>query len=115
MRFAATLRALAEIEPGIALVGVPKRDITPPSGEQIERLLDTASAGKDRFGPLWTVAVYSGCREGELLSLKWRDVDFQAGTLSIRRSLVAVHARVLELAEPKTAQSRRTSTRRQIR
>ena len=48
---------------------VPKSEITPPSGEQIERLLDTANAGKDRFGPLWTVAAYSGCREGEVLGL----------------------------------------------
>jgi integrase len=87
---------------------VPKTEITPPTCEQIAQLLDTSNAariGLDRSGPL---GVYSGCREGELLGLKWGDVDFEAGTMSIRRSLAGVHRGVPELAEPKTARSRRT-------
>jgi hypothetical protein len=35
---------------------------------------------------LWHVLAHTGMRRGELLALRWRDVDLDAGTLSIRRS-----------------------------
>lgn len=87
---------------------VPRVEITPPTAEQIARLLETAEASKDHFTPLWTVAVYSGCREGELLGLKWEDVDIAAGSISIRRTLSAVRHGVPVFHEPKTTRSRRT-------
>jgi integrase len=43
-----------------------------------------------------------------LLGLQWPDVDLQAGTISIRRSLSAVPAGEPEFSEPKTDRSRRT-------
>jgi integrase len=36
---------------------------------------------------LYVVAIYTGLRRGELLGLKWTDVDLDAGTLMVRRSL----------------------------
>ena len=33
------------------------------------------------------VAIHCGLREGELLGLRWADVDLDAGTLAVRRSL----------------------------
>jgi integrase len=36
--------------------------------------------------PLWTVLAMTGMRRGECLALRWRDVDLEAGTLSVRRS-----------------------------
>jgi integrase len=36
---------------------------------------------------LWTIAVYTGVRHGELVSLAWEDVDLKAGTMSVRRNL----------------------------
>lgn len=48
-----------------------------------------------------------GLRRGELLGLRWRDVDLQAGLLTIRRARTTVGARVVE-KEPKTADSLRT-------
>lgn len=59
------------------------------------------------LGPLVTLAATTGLRLGELLGLTWPDVDSEANTLTVRRSL----ARSWEgyaLAEPKTARSRRT-------
>ena len=35
------------------------------------------------------LAIHSGLRQGELLGLKWTDVDLDAGTLSVQRSLDA--------------------------
>ena len=34
-----------------------------------------------------TLAVFTGCRRGELLGLKWDDIDFDACTLTVRRTL----------------------------
>ena len=59
------------------------------------------------FGPLVTLAATSGLRLGEVLGLTWADVDTEAGTLAVRRSL-ARSWKGWELAEPKTARSRRT-------
>lgn len=40
----------------------------------------------DRYKPLVTVALHTGLRKGELLGLVWRDVDFEAGVLTVERS-----------------------------
>lgn len=44
-----------------------------------------ASRG-DRFEALYVLAVTAGLRIGELLSLKWEDIDLDAGTLRVRRT-----------------------------
>jgi integrase len=49
----------------------------------------------------------SGARRGELLGLRWTDIDTAAGTLTIRRSRTKVAGEVLE-SDPKTERSRRT-------
>jgi integrase len=35
----------------------------------------------------YVIAVHTGLRQGELLGLKWPDIDLDAGKLSVRRSL----------------------------
>ncbi len=49
----------------------------------------------------------TGLRRGELLGLRWEDVDLAAGTLSVEQQLVLVKGR-MEFQRPKTALSRRT-------
>lgn len=44
-------------------------------------------------------------RQGELLALRWGDIDFDAGTLAVRHTL---QLRTRTLAEPKTPNARRT-------
>src|SRR5215212_6105716 len=46
-------------------------------------------------------------RRGELLGLRWSDVDFNAGTLSVRRTLSRGSTSRLEIGEPKTVAGRR--------
>ena len=36
--------------------------------------------------PLWHLLAMTGMRRGEALALRWRDVDLDAGTVSVRRS-----------------------------
>lgn len=69
------------------------------------RVLLRAAEG-DRLEGLVVLALATGARQGELLGLSWRDVDLDAGTIAIRVSLQPT-SRGLELAEPKTAHSRR--------
>lgn len=96
---------------------VPKREFTPLSPEEAQRLL--AAAEGDRFHALYVLAVTCGLRQGELLGLKWEDVDLERGTLQVKRQLQWVKAEEERkggrkrpepkwvLTEPKSAKSRR--------
>jgi integrase len=57
---------------------------------------------------LYMLALTTGMRQGELLGLKWADVDLSAGTLAVRRSLQRQRGKGLVFEEPKTARSRRS-------
>lgn len=61
----------------------------------------------DRLEALYTVAVPLGLRRGEMLGLKWDDVDFDKGLLHVRRSLQRLDGK-LQFVEPKTRSSRRS-------
>jgi integrase len=56
---------------------------------------------------LYTLAVTSGMRAGELLGLQWRDVDLDAGKLTVQRALQQQNSAGLVFVTPKTAKSRR--------
>ena len=62
-----------------------KKEITPLSPEQARAFL--AAAHEDRFEALYVLAVHCGLREGELLGLKWDDVDLETGMLRVKRTL----------------------------
>ena len=72
---------------------------------QLSRLLDEVE-GLPLELPV-KLACCLGLRRSEVLGLRWRDVDLQAGLLTIRRARTTVGARVVE-KEPKTADSLRT-------
>lgn len=79
-----------------------KPEITPLSAEQVKVLL--AAARGDRLEALYTLAVTTGMRIGEMFGLKWSDVDLEAGILRVRRTVAADGT----VNAPKTASSRRT-------
>ena len=60
----------------------------------------------DRGAPLWRLAVTTGLRRGELVGLRWRDVDLDAGALTVRRTVVVVNGKATE-STPKTDRGRR--------
>lgn len=53
------------------------------------------------------LALVTGLRRGELLGLKWGDIDFESRTLHVRRSRVAVGGNVVE-GPPKSSSGIRT-------
>ncbi len=60
----------------------------------------------DRLFPMWRFFAMSGCRRGEVLGLRWDDVDMENNRVTIRRALVPVNG-VVHLSEPKTKRGRR--------
>jgi len=60
-----------------------------------------------RHSYLWTLAASTGMRRGELLGLRWRDVDLAAGRLSVRQTIISVGYEIMR-SEPKTAKGART-------
>jgi integrase len=59
-------------------------EIRPLDAEQAKRILE-ASCG-NRLEALYVLAVTAGLRIGELLGLKWEDLDLDAETLRVRRT-----------------------------
>lgn len=72
---------------------------------QVRRFLESVRG--HRLEALFIVAIVTGLRQGELLGLRWSDLDLRAGTLTVRHALQRVDGK-LQLVETKTARSRRT-------
>ncbi len=94
-----------------------KREMRSLDAQGIKNLLRAAS-GSELETPI-AVAVGTGLRRGELLGLRWSDIDLSAGRLTVRRSIEVVreepadtectHVRYVRREKPpKTATSRRT-------
>ena len=84
---------------------VPEEEMRTLSPVETRRLLEKAHG--DRLQALYVLAVTTGMRQGELLGLKWQDINLEAGKLWVRRTLTRRGGKVA-LGEPKTKKSRRT-------
>ena len=81
---------------------VHKKEVKPLTPAEVAALLSAASG--DRLEALYVTAVHTGLRRGELLGLKWTDIDLDARTLSVQRSLDKDGT----FNPPKRSKSRRT-------
>ncbi len=86
---------------------VPQAEMRTFTADQARTLLRTAEGAGDRLTALYAVALATGAREGELLVLRWQDVDWAAGAIRIQRTLLRTRVG-LRIGEPKTASARRT-------
>jgi integrase len=73
--------------------------------EQLRLFLGTARRSARDYR-LFLAAVYTGARQGELLALRWDDVDLATGAASIQRTFQR-HGRQLVFKSPKSEKSRR--------
>lgn len=62
---------------------VEEEEVEPYTLEEVQRLL--AEAVKVRNTARWVIALALGLRQGEVLGLKWEDIDFEAGVILVRR------------------------------
>ena len=66
------------------------------------------AAKLDRNAARWSIALALGLRQGESLGLKWGDIDFDAGSLTVRRALRRLKGKGLVMVEPTSQAGRRT-------
>lgn len=60
-------------------------EVRPLDRDEIKRILDAATGRRN--GARYTVALALGLRQSEALGLRWRDVDLEQGTLTVRETL----------------------------
>lgn len=65
--------------------------------EELKTLLEDVRVNDPEYHPLFFAAAITGMRRGELLALKWEDINWEAKQIYIRRSLV-----LGKLSEPKS-------------
>lgn len=85
---------------------VPRVEMRSLSLEQSRALLLAAQG--DPLEALYSLALTTGMRQGELLGLKWQDVDLSAGRVQVRRTLARVTGKGWVESEPKSAAGTRT-------
>ena len=60
------------------------------TADQLGEFLGDIRNQEPRFYPLARLAAYTGMRRGEVVGLRWQDVDLHAGHLSVRHTITAV-------------------------
>lgn len=76
----------------------PEMDYLKP--EEVRRLLDSTDG---QLRAILAVACLAGLRVGEICGLRWRDIDFKAGTIRVVRSYDPKHG----FSEPKSRHGKR--------
>ncbi|MDQ6876275.1 MAG: site-specific integrase [Candidatus Dormibacteraeota bacterium] len=92
-----------------SLVRPPRRqrpEFSVLNSDQVRQLLDAAEVAADPLQPMWALALGTGMRQGEVLGLRWPDVDVDRGLLGVQHSLTHIKGAFV-LTDPKTATSRR--------
>ena len=67
----------------------------------------TAATSSHRWAGVWALMATTGMRRGEILGLRWSDVDLSAGTVTIRSTRIR-YATTVATSTPKTARGNRT-------
>jgi integrase len=92
------------------LVDAPRAG-EPASGDALtpaEARAVLAAAASMRNAARWIVALALGLRQSEALGVHWSDIDLDAGTLRVRKTLHRVAGGGLVFEDPKSLRSRRT-------
>ncbi len=84
---------------------IERKPINPFTPDEAREFLGAVRG--HRLEALFSVALALGLRQGEALGLRWDDVDYVAGTLSVRYQLQRIEGK-LTLVPPKTKRSTRT-------
>ena len=68
---------------------VPRATIVPPAADQVRQLLAAAREQDPALACWLDVAAATGARRGEVCGLRWADIDLDAATVRIERSVSA--------------------------
>jgi integrase len=81
--------------------------VVAPTPAEVRKLLDQAETVDPALAALLLIAALTGARRGELCALRWSDLNWQAGVLTIARSVYEVEGGGWAEKSTKTHQSRR--------
>ena len=84
---------------------VPRAQIRTWSAREVRTFLDHVR--DDRLYAAYVLACTTGMRRGEVVGLRWRNVDIESGRVSVTELLTVVGGRETQFTEPKTARGRR--------
>lgn len=73
------------------------------AANEVVRFLEFAAT--DRWAPLWRLAATTGMRRGEVVGLRWRDLDLEHGRLTVANNMTVVD-HVLHEGTPKGNRAR---------
>lgn len=90
---------------GVKLPRIRRREMRVFSVEEAKTFLKFALP--TMYGTLFAVAVTTGMRPSEYIGLKWQDIDWERGTVSLKRTLRKGPTGQWEYGETKRAGSRR--------
>ena len=89
--------------PRVDLRGDGVKEIRAWTAEELRGFLDHTTGSPHH--PLWMVAAATGLRRGELLGLRWDDVDLDGRSMTVRRALSVIKGNA-QLKQPKTSRCR---------
>jgi len=103
----AVQEGLIHINPAIGCKLPPKksREMKVLTPSEIVRFLNRAK--EEDYYELFLLELATGMRRGEILALKWSDINFVTGELRINKQITALHGELF-ISEPKTKASIRT-------
>jgi integrase len=86
-----------------------KDDINPLTADELDHLLKTVKAHFLEYYALFLLSARTGMRIGEVLAVKWKDIDFNGRFIEVRRSIVRGRVET-----PKNGKSRRVDMSKQL-
>ena len=86
---------------------VEEIDIRVLTEEEIPTLLDVLSDAPPQYSVITQLALLLCARRGEICALRWSDIDFEKGTLSIKRTVQSIPGIGLVFNTPKTRRGKR--------
>ena len=82
-----------------------KKSVTPYTSSELKELLKALE--NHRLFAFFRLLAYSGARRGEILALKWSDLEFDKGTLSISKNRTRIGRSVIEQDSTKGGDGKR--------
>lgn len=96
----------------------PVKRAEPPKGETVEvsyleeeaiaRLLAALHDAPPQYSAIVQLGLFTGMRRGEICGLRWSDIDFDAATISVNRTMEYIPHEGIIFTAPKTRASNRT-------
>jgi integrase len=99
------VRNVASMADGPSLKARRRGEIKAWDADQLRIFLESVAG--HRLHPAFHLSAHTGMRRGEVLGLRWCDVDFERERLSVRQALVAI-AYDVQMSDVKTGAGRRT-------